>query len=67
MNQPQNQNQEESVIAIADSKNEAFRGNWQFLTFPNRDEALIAVNDARRQGKIAVFYHNGFDEFPTEI
>jgi hypothetical protein len=43
MNQPQDQNQEQSIIAIADSRDEALQGNWQFITYPNREEALKAL------------------------
>lgn len=67
MNQLQDQNQEESIIAVADSRDEALQGNWQFITYPNREEALKVLEDARKHGKIAVFYENGFDEFPPEI
>lgn len=67
MNQPQDQNQAQSIIAIADSRDEALEGNWQFITYPNREEALKVVLDDRKRGKVAVFYENGFDELPPEI
>ena len=67
MNQPQDQNQEQSIIPIADSRDEALQGNWQFITYPHREEALKALQYPRKRGKIAVFYENGFDELPPEI
>ncbi len=67
MNQQQDQNQEQSVIAIADSREKALQGKWQFITYPNREETVKALDDARKQGKIAIFYENGFDELPPEF
>jgi len=67
MNQLPESHQEESIIAIADNKEEAVRGNWLFITFPDRETALVALQDAKNQGKIAVYYQNGFDELPPEI
>ena len=44
--------QQETTIAIADEDT----GEWQFLTFPTWEEARLAVNPARSEGKAAVFF-----------
>ena len=40
-----------TTIAIADEL-----GKWQYYSFSTWDEAREAVNQARREGKAAVFY-----------
>lgn len=67
MNHLAESNYEESTIAIADNKEDAVKGNWRFITFPDRKTALVKLQDDRKKGKIGVFYKNGFDELPPEI
>ncbi|HEY9710931.1 MAG TPA: hypothetical protein V6D48_22175, partial [Oculatellaceae cyanobacterium] len=58
-----NWKQQQSVIAIAGDK----PGEWQFFTFPTWEDARIAVNAARSQGKAAVFYSGACPPLPPEF
>lgn len=58
-----NWKQQQSTIAIAGDK----PGEWQFLTFPTWEDARIAVNRARSQGKAAVFYSGACPPLPPEF
>jgi hypothetical protein len=44
--------QEETVIAVEGDQ----PGEWVYNTYPDWDEAIAAVEAARRQGKAAVIY-----------
>ncbi|MBD2771666.1 hypothetical protein [Iningainema tapete] len=54
--------QKETTIAITYEKT----GEWQFFTFPTWEEARLAVNAARREGKAAVFYDGATLAEPPE-
>lgn len=58
---------EPTIIAIANNREQALNGKWQFITYATREEALQSLENAKKQGKIAVFYENGFAQFPPEI
>ena len=47
---PDNRNRS-TIIAIATEE-----GKWKYYSFSTHDEAREAVNQARREGKAAVFY-----------
>lgn len=55
--------QQETIIAIANNT----CGEWEFFTFPNWDEASLAVNAARKEGKIAVVYDGASPPVPPEL
>lgn len=58
MNSSQSNSQDEpteiTTIAILDDET----GKWNYITFDTREQARQAVNEARSQGKAAVFYSN---------
>ncbi|MGA9377826.1 MAG: hypothetical protein WBV73_03400 [Phormidium sp.] len=62
-----NHKPEPTIIAIANNREQALNGKWEFITYANREEALQSLENAKKQGKIAVFYQNGFDRLPPEI
>lgn len=62
-NKGDNQKQDGIVIAILNDETE----EWEFTSFETRDEARQAVNEARRQGKAAVFYSGVEGELPPEF
>lgn len=54
--------QQETAIAVeGDSP-----GDWIYSTYPNWDEAMAAVEAARRQGKAAVIYAGASPPTPPE-
>ncbi|WP_017319312.1 hypothetical protein [Mastigocladopsis repens] len=55
--------QQETTIAIANDET----GEWQFFTFPTWEEARVAVNVARSEGKAAVFYDGATLPEPPEL
>lgn len=55
--------QQETVIAIEGEN----LGEWNYSTYPNWDEAMEAVNVARRQGKAAVIYSGATPPVPPEL
>lgn len=44
--------QQETVIAVEGDTT----GEWEYFTYPNWDDAMAAVEDARDKGKAAVIY-----------
>lgn len=55
--------QQATAIAILDDNT----GKWEFFTFPSWDEARLAVNAARNQGKAAVVYDGATPPVPPEL
>ncbi len=55
--------QQQTVIAIESDKPD----EWLFLTFLNWDEARLAVNKARSQGKAAVIYDGACPPVPPDF
>ncbi len=55
--------QQETVIAVQGDK----PGEWEYSTYPNWDEAMVAVEEARRQGKAAVIYDGASPPLPPEL
>jgi len=61
-NQGSDREPEEIVIAIAKDDT----GEWEYISFETKEEARKAINEARSQGKAAVFYSGGNDDIPPE-
>ncbi len=55
--------QEETVIAVKGDK----QGEWEYFTYPNWDEARLAINTARAEGKVAFVYSGASPRVPPEI
>ena len=55
--------QQETIIAIEGNSPE----EWNYITYPNWDEAMEAVEVARRQGKAAVIYSGASPPTPPEF
>lgn len=55
--------QQETTIAVQGDKS----GEWEYSTYPNWDKARLAVNAARREGKVAFVYEGASPPVPPEF
>ncbi len=55
--------QQETVIAVEGDD----MVDWKYVTYPNWDEAMAAVEDARDKGKAAVIYSGAKHSVPPKF